>query len=112
MEEEKPIKMKSRSVYAKPYYLELCILLILVSQDRMEFKSYARRNPFANPDQWMDEDFELLRERAKIYMTKKEWDRALLNLNRTLYFWGAKGPEQIDHRDPPNKQVYSREITR
>ena len=28
----------------------------------------ARKNPFADPDEWMDEDFELLRERAKIYM--------------------------------------------
>ena len=70
----------------------------------MTIRSYARKNPFASPDQWMEEDFDLLRERAKIYMAKKEWDRALLNLNRTLYFWGAKVPEQIDPREPPNKQ--------
>ena len=65
----------------------------------------ARRNPFADPDEWMDEDFELLRERAKIYMARREWDRALLNLNRTLYHWGAKFPEKYDYDDPPNKQV-------
>eukprot|EP00093_Oithona_nana_P014801 14801.XXX_705139_704558_1 [CDS] Oithona nana genome sequencing. len=52
----------------------------------------------------MDEDFELLRERAKIYMARREWDRALLNLNRTLYHWGAKFPEKYDYDDPPNKQ--------
>ena len=65
----------------------------------------ARRNPFADPDEWMDEDFELLRERAKIYMARREWDRALLNLNRTLYHWGDKVPEKYDYDDPPNKQV-------
>lgn len=70
----------------------------------MTVRSFARKNPFANPDQWMDEDFDLLRERAKIYMSRKEWDRALLNLNRTLWFWGAKVPEQIDPREPPNRQ--------
>ena len=67
----------------------------------------ARRNPFADPDEWMDEDFELLRERAKIYMARREWDRALLNLNRTLYHWGAKFPEKYDYDDPPNKQVHT-----
>ena len=66
----------------------------------------AQRNPFADPDEWMDEDFELLRERAKIYMSRREWDRALLNLNRTLYHWGAKFPEKYDYEDPPNKQVH------
>lgn len=52
----------------------------------------ARRNPFALiNDDLLDEDADLLRERAKIYMTRREWDRALKNLNRTLYQWGAKG---------------------
>ena len=50
----------------------------------MDIKSYARENPFADPEEWRSEDFDLLRDRAKIHMSKWEWDRALFNLNRTL----------------------------
>ena len=38
----------------------------------------ARKNPFADPDEWMDEDFELLRERAKIYMVNKYCKQIIL----------------------------------
>ena len=73
----------------------------------MVIRRWARKNPFAKDDFWMDEDFDLLRNRAKIHMNKREWDRALLNLNRTLYFWGSKIPEQYTENEPPNKQVSS-----
>jgi hypothetical protein len=72
----------------------------------MDIKSYARENPFADPEEWRSEDFDLLRDRAKIHMSKWEWDRALFNLNRTLYDWGANIPEEYDYSDPPNKQVW------
>jgi len=73
-------------------------------KEMMDIKSYARENPFADPEEWRSEDFELLRDRAKIHMSKWEWDRALFNLNRTLYDWGANIPEEYDYSDPPNKQ--------
>ena len=67
----------------------------------------ARKNPFADQTDFdlTEFDCELMRERAKIYMAKREWDRALKNLNRTLVQWGAKGPERYDFGFPPNKQV-------
>ena len=70
-------------------------------------RTVARRNPFANLTDFdlTEEDCELMRERAKIYMTKHEWDRALHNLNRTLCQWGAQKPEEYDNEFPPNKQV-------
>ena len=71
----------------------------------MTIKTYARENPFADPDEWKSEDFELLRDRAKIHMAHREWERALFNINRTLYNWGAQVPEAYDHSEPPNKQV-------
>ena len=76
----------------------------------MDIKSYARENPFADPEEWRSEDFELLRDRAKIHMSKWEWDRALFNINRTLYNWGANIPEEYDHSDPPNKQVWLKKL--
>ena len=71
----------------------------------------ARKNPFAGQTDFdlTEFDCELMRERAKIYMAKREWDRALINLNRTLCQWGAKGPERYDFGFPPNKQVHTAE---
>ena len=77
-------------------------------KDKLKTKVYTRINPFADPDEWMEEDFDLLRARAKIFMGRHEWDRALLNLNRTLYNWGAHCPEaEYDKKHPPNKQSLS-----
>ncbi len=70
----------------------------------MPKKIKVKKNPFTLGD-YCEEDSDLLRERAKIYMGRHEWDRALKSLNRTLNQWGAKGISKYNPNDPPNKQA-------
>ena len=102
-EEEKDVKIKSLHASRKTYLEELEEKF----GNPMKSRHIAQKNPFANLTDFdlSEKDCELMRERAKIYMARREWDRALMNLNRTLCQWGATEPEQYDENYPPNRQV-------
>ena len=104
-EDSEPNKVDIKGLHGnrKTYIEEL-------EEKSMKNKIVARKNPFANLTDFdlSEEDCELMRERAKIYMAKHEWDRALQNLNRTLCQWGAKSPEIYDSVFPPNKHVQTK----
>ncbi len=79
--------------YLKNLYLNLYFLLAVIASITRVMTRYMKL---------LDNNPDLLRERAKEYMKRREWDRALKCLDKTL----QKTTRYFDaEEEKPNKQV-------